>query len=161
MLPVFALQYAGIDPKLLLPLTKNGLPPGDPLKTLSELPNAPPIWHVYLLASLPVLIIGISNLIFVPMAISVGRRPVIIFSGVVAIIGCVWAGHSGSLGSHLGARSIQAIGAGTIESLIPFCIQDMVFVHQRNTWIVSLFRADSKCCRTDSSSRACFSRSKV
>lgn len=52
MLPVFALQYAGIDPKYLLVLTTqmHGLPEGsDPLKALEELPNAPPIWHVYLL----------------------------------------------------------------------------------------------------------------
>lgn len=54
MLPVFALQYAGINPKYLLTLTTtlHGLPKGsDPLKTLEELPNAPPIWHVYLLVS--------------------------------------------------------------------------------------------------------------
>lgn len=52
MLPVFALQYANINPKYLLEWTTSlhGLPAGsDPLKTLEELPNAPPIWHVYLL----------------------------------------------------------------------------------------------------------------
>lgn len=54
MLPVFALQYAGIDPKYIETLTTelHGLPKGsDPLKTLEDLPNAPPIWHVYLLVS--------------------------------------------------------------------------------------------------------------
>ena len=30
---------------------------------------------------------------------------------------------------------------GTIESLIPFIIQDMVFVHERNTWISYIFAA--------------------
>lgn len=77
---------------------------------------------------------GVANLILIPLAISIGRRPVVILSGVIAIAGALWAGHSGSLGSHIGARAVQAIGAGTVESLIPFVIQDMVFVHQRNTW---------------------------
>lgn len=77
---------------------------------------------------------GLANLVLIPMAISIGRRPVILASGIIAIAGAIWAGNSTSLGSHIGARAIQAIGAGTLESLIPFVIQDMVFVHQRNTW---------------------------
>lgn len=64
----------------------------DPLKVLEELPNAPPIWHVYLLASLPVLMMGIANLFLIPLAISIGRRPVVIGSGLIAIGGALWAG---------------------------------------------------------------------
>lgn len=147
MLPVFALEYAGVDPKFLEPLTENlgGLPAGvDPLSTLQNktlFPNAPPIWQVYLLASLPVLMMGIANLGLIPMAIAVGRRSVVLGCGVIAIageffqtyarplqrsnnaIGAIWAGFSQSLGSHLGARCVQALGAGTVESLIPFMIQ--------------------------------------
>jgi len=143
MLPVFALEYSGIDPKLLKSLTASGgLPAGtDPLKYLSMLPNAPPIVEIYLLASLPVLVIGLSNLLLVPLAISVGRRPVVLTTGVVAILGCIWAGNSRSLPSHLLARCVQAVGAGTVESLIPFVLQDMVFVHQRNSWISGVFAA--------------------
>jgi hypothetical protein len=35
----------------------------------------------------------------------------------------------------LGARCIQAVGSGTVESLLPFIIQDIVFYHQRNAVI--------------------------
>lgn len=91
MLPVFALEYAGVDPKLLKPLTENlgGLPAGtDPLSSFSVLfPNAPPLWRIYLLASLPVLMMGIANLALIPLAIAVGRRPVVLTCGVVAIGG--------------------------------------------------------------------------
>nr|POF17598.1 putative mfs-type transporter [Quercus suber] len=142
MLPVFALEYAGIPSHDLIWITQGGLPEGgDPLKTLESLPNAKPIWEIYLLASLPVLMIGLSNLILIPGAISCGRRPVILLCGVLAIGGAIWAGFSQSLGSHLGARCVQALGAGTVESLIPFIIQDIVFVHQRNTWISGVFAA--------------------
>ncbi|EMF11129.1 MFS general substrate transporter [Sphaerulina musiva SO2202] len=144
LLPIFFLQYAGLDPALIVPMfsESGGLPAGvDPMKALAALPNAPPMWRVQLLASLPVLIMGVANLGLVPMAISVGRRPVILASGVVAIAGAVWAGHSQSLGSHIAARCVQAIGAGTVESLIPFIIQDIVFVHERNTWMSIVFAA--------------------
>ncbi|KAH7028627.1 major facilitator superfamily transporter [Macrophomina phaseolina] len=143
MLPVFVLEYAGMDPKILQVLSENGgLPKGsDPLQYLAQLPGAPPVWHVYLLGSLPVLMMGIANLFLVPLAISVGRRSVVLACGVLAIVGAVWAGFSQSLGSHLGARCLQALGAGTVESLLPFVVQDMVFIHQRNTAISGVFAA--------------------
>lgn len=91
MLPVFALEYAGVNPKLLQPLTEaaGGLPAGtDPLKSFATLfPNAPPIWKIYLLASLPVLMMGVANLALIPMAIAVGRRTVVLTCGVIAIAG--------------------------------------------------------------------------
>lgn len=136
LLPVFVLQYAGLDPKILqeihLPQTTNSL------VALKEL-GGPPIWKVFLLASLPILMIGVSNFFLVPAAITFGRRPVILMSGLIAIGGAVWAGYSTSLNSHLGARAIQAIGAGTVESLIPFIISDMVFQHQRNKAVSIVF----------------------
>lgn len=93
MLPVFALEYAGVDPKYLKFLTENlgGLPAGvDSLSTLQNktlFPNAPPIWQVYLLASLPVLMMGVANLGLIPMAIALGRRSVVLGCGVIAIGG--------------------------------------------------------------------------
>lgn len=136
MLPVFDFQYAGLDPKILLGIT---LPPGsNGLANLKDL-GGPPIWKVYLLASLPVLMMGLANFFLVPLAISIGRRPFILACGLIAIAGVIWAGHSTSLNSHLGARCIQAVGAGTVESLLPFIIQDIVFYHQRNTAISAVF----------------------
>lgn len=137
-LPVFAVQYAGYDPSTLLG-SIHGYPVGsNPLTYLEDL-GGPPIFQVYLLATMPLLMIGASNLVLVPMAVAVGRRPVILIAGVAAIGGALWAGFSQSLGSHIGARCLQAIGAGTVESLIPFIIQDFIHVHERNTWISAAF----------------------
>ncbi|KAK8193386.1 major facilitator superfamily transporter [Phyllosticta capitalensis] len=112
MLPIFVLYYAGYDPK-----------------------------YIKVLTSLPVLMMGVSNLFLVPIAIAVGRRSVTLATGVLAICGILWAGYSGSLASHIAARCLQALGAGTVESLLPFIVQDMVFVHQRNTAISGVFAA--------------------
>ncbi|KAG4420730.1 hypothetical protein IFR04_006116 [Cadophora malorum] len=144
MLPVFVIQYSPIGqyPPSYKILQHIHLPEDvNSLRALEDLnQNAgPPIWKTFLLASLPILMIGLSNFLFVPLAITFGRRPVVLVSGIIAIGGAVWAGHSTSLDSHLGARAIQAIGAGTVESLIPFIISDMVFLHQRNKAISLVF----------------------
>lgn len=139
-LPVFALQYAGIDPKILQTISTNGgFPIGaNPLSYLESI-GGPPIFKIYLLATLPVLVIALANLFLVPLAISVGRRPVFLTLGCLAIAGAAWAGESQSLDSHIGARVVQGIGAGSVESLIPFIIQDVTHVHERNTWIAAAF----------------------
>ncbi|KAM3514700.1 hypothetical protein MY11210_001671 [Beauveria gryllotalpidicola] len=136
MLPVFSFEYAGIDPKLL---TTIRLPEGtNGLTILAEFPG-PPIWKIYLLASLPILMMGVTNFVLIPLAIATGRRNVLLVTGVVALAGCVGSGFSTSLETHLLCRVIQAVGAGTIESLIPFILQDIIFYHQRNAAISVVF----------------------
>ncbi|KAJ3499456.1 hypothetical protein NLG97_g295 [Lecanicillium saksenae] len=136
MLPVFVFLYAGLDPKLL---TKVHLPAGiNSLALLNDFPG-PPIWHIYLLGSAPILVIGVANFFLVPLAVAVGRRTILLTTGAVAIGGCVGSGFSNSFGVHLACRTIQALGAGTVESLIPFILQDMVFQHQRNAAVSVVF----------------------
>lgn len=136
MLPVFSFEYSGLDPKLL---TNIHLPTGDNgLHYLALLPG-PEIWKIYLLASIPILTIGVANFFLVPLAISCGRRSILLATGLIALAGCVGSGFSVNLGTHLACRTIQALGAGTVESLIPFIIQDIVFHHQRNTAVSTVF----------------------
>lgn len=136
MLPVFVFLYAGLDPKLL---TKVHLPAGiNGLALLNNFPG-PPIWHIYLLGSVPILVIGVANFFLVPLAVALGRRTILLATGVIAIAGCVGSGFSTSFEVHLACRTIQALGAGTVESLIPFILQDMVFQHQRNAAVSVVF----------------------
>lgn len=144
-LPIFALQYSDIVPnpgKFLQETINNsgGFPlHSNPLQVLNHLGKGPSIFAIYMLASAPLLVIGVSNLFLVPLAIAVGRRPVLLVTSCIAIGGASWAGASTSFASHLAARCVQAVGAGTVESLIPFIIQDLVHVHERNTWISAAF----------------------
>ncbi|KAG5914115.1 hypothetical protein E4U42_000673 [Claviceps africana] len=136
MLPVFSFEYAGIDPKILV---KIHLPSGiNGLTALAAFPG-PPIWEIYLLGSLPILVIGVANFFLVPLSIALGRRTVLLATGIIALAGCLSSGFTHSLESHLACRVIQALGAGTVESLIPFIIQDIVFYHQRNAAISVVF----------------------
>ena len=145
LIPVFALEYAGVDPKILSQVDLSAISaPGvvnlNPLSVLSGL-GGPPLWKISLLASLPLLTNGISSYFLVPLSISIGRRPVLLACGVMAWSGGFWAGFSRSLESHIAARCVQAVGAGAVEALIPLIIQDIVFIHQRNTAMSSVWSA--------------------
>jgi MFS family permease len=142
LVPVFVLEYAGIDPKILNQIDVTALaPPGtvklDLLESLAGL-GGPPLYQVALLSSLPLLVNGISSYFLVPLSIAVGRRPVLLFAGLLAWTGGLWAGFSNSLPSHLGARCFQGLGAGAVEALIPLIVQDFMFIHQRNKAIASI-----------------------
>lgn len=139
LVPIFVLEYAGIDPKILgeidlsaLSVTTPGGKPADPLQLLSSL-GGPPISKVNLISTLPILVNGVASYILVPLSMAVGRRPVILFAGVMAWAGGLWAGFSQSLDSHIAARVFQGFGAGAVEALIPLILQDMLFINQRNT----------------------------
>ncbi|KAG8167295.1 hypothetical protein KVR01_002984 [Diaporthe batatas] len=130
MIPVFVLEYAGIDPKVLGQPQHGGGGSGEgPLMSGMD---GPPLWKVSLLASLPLLVNGIASYFLVPLTIAVGRRPVLLATGAIAWIGGLWAGYSTSLNSHLAARAFQGLGAGAVEALVPLIIQDFMFIHQRN-----------------------------
>lgn len=145
LVPVFVLEYSGIDPKILatLNLSEFAGPAGtvnlNPFALLSSL-GGPPVWKVALLSSLPLLMNGVASYFLVPFSIAVGRRPVLLLVGVMAWSGGLWASFSTSLDSHLAARAFQGLGAGAVEALIPLIVQDMMFIHQRNK-AVSLISA--------------------
>ncbi|KAK2032977.1 major facilitator superfamily transporter [Colletotrichum zoysiae] len=142
LVPVFVLEYSGIDPHILSQIDIGALnKPGevnlDPIKILAGL-GGPPLYQVALLASVPLLVNGLSSYLLVPLSIAIGRRPVLLLSGFLAWTGGLWAGFSQGLGSHLAARCFQGFGAGAVEALIPLIIQDMMFIHQRNQAISSV-----------------------
>lgn len=135
LLPIFILEYAGVDPRTINDLdlsSSGGAAAVSPLAVLPPGVPPPDIEHVAMLATIPLISNGIASYFMVPLSIAIGRRPVILFAGICAWAGGLWAGMSTSLNSHLAARAVQALGAGAVEALIPLIIQDMVFIHQRN-----------------------------
>ena len=143
LIPVFALEYSHVNPKILDVINVSQLSNGkidlNPVAFLNNLGGGPPLWKISLISTLPLLTNGISGYFLVPLSIAVGRRPVIIFCGLLAWVGGLWAGLSRSLDSHLAARAVQGIGAGAVEALIPLIIQDIMFLHQRNRAMSSIW----------------------
>ncbi|KAK3935002.1 putative MFS-type transporter-like protein 9 [Diplogelasinospora grovesii] len=136
LLPVFILEYAGVSPKLLNSVDYTKLPPGmtgvNPLAILPAGVKPPNLATITLLTTIPMLGNGLASYLLVPTSIAVGRRPVLLLMACCAWAGGLWAGFSTSLTSHIAARCLQGLGAGTVEALIPLIIQDMMFIHRRN-----------------------------
>lgn len=139
--PVFLLEYSGVaDPAEVLKHAdlKNNpdptalIPPGAGGVSLSQ---------ISLLATIPLLSNGFATYLLVPLSTAIGRRPVLILTSTLAWTSGFWAGASTSLYSHIGARVFHGLGSGAVEALIPLIIQDLVFIHQRNKAIASIFAA--------------------
>ncbi|KAJ5953496.1 hypothetical protein N7454_000392, partial [Penicillium verhagenii] len=83
------------------------------------------------LLTYPTLFMGIGNLISMPWAFTVGRRPVFLASMVLLIAAGIWCQCSTSLGSHIAGRNIMSLAAGQSEALSPLIVQEIHFLHER------------------------------
>ncbi|KAB5566134.1 major facilitator superfamily transporter [Coniochaeta sp. 2T2.1] len=137
LIPVFLLEYSGVDPRILnmadFKQISGGSAAGvNPFAILPPGVIPADIAKITLLATIPQLTNGIASYLLIPLSIAIGRRPILLFAGTCAWAGGFWAAMSTSLDDHIAARAIQGLGTGAVEALIPLIIQDMVFIHQRN-----------------------------
>lgn len=75
------------------------------------------------LMTYPTLFMGIGNLIAMPLAMAIGRRPIFLASALLLVIGSIWCATSTSLGSHIAGRDLMSLAAGQSEALCPLIIQ--------------------------------------
>ncbi|KAL5333699.1 major facilitator superfamily domain-containing protein [Aspergillus crustosus] len=85
------------------------------------------------LLTYPTLFMGIGNLISMPFALTIGRRPVFLASVALFIVSGIWCTFAQSLSSHIAGRNIMALAAGQSEALSPAIIQEIFFLHERGT----------------------------
>ncbi|KAL3457261.1 major facilitator superfamily domain-containing protein [Aspergillus heterothallicus] len=83
------------------------------------------------LMTYPTLFMGVGNLISMPFALTIGRRPVFLASMVLLIATGIWCQCSQSLGSHIAGRNLMSLAAGQSEALSPAIIQEIHFLHER------------------------------
>ncbi|KAJ4424439.1 hypothetical protein N0V82_000961 [Gnomoniopsis sp. IMI 355080] len=137
LIPIFLLEYAGVDPTTIrdIDFVAASGGKGTQLNPLAVIPpgvTPPSLEKVTMLITIPLITNGIASYFLVPLSIAIGRRPVLLVTAVLAWAGGLWAGFSTSLDSHLAGRAVMGLGAGAVEALIPLIVQDMVFIHQRN-----------------------------
>ncbi|AEO67469.1 uncharacterized protein THITE_2051832 [Thermothielavioides terrestris NRRL 8126] len=77
------------------------------------------------------LLLGSSNIWWVPLSNWAGRRPVLLLATLLMTLCTVWCAVAKSFGSLLAARILQAAGGGAADSVAPALIGDMYFVHER------------------------------
>jgi MFS family permease len=74
---------------------------------------------------------GVSNLLWVPLAVKYGRRAVYTFSFLIFGLCCIWSANATSYGSLLASRIIAAWFSGSAECVAPITIADIFFLHER------------------------------
>ncbi|KAK4554739.1 hypothetical protein LTR86_008241 [Recurvomyces mirabilis] len=104
--------------------------PALPLLQYQILPPRPLAELAHLVA-VNVLLIGCSNIWWVPLSNTFGRRPILIISMLISIFASMWGGLATSFNSLLAARVIQGIGFGPADTIAPDCVGDVFFVHER------------------------------
>lgn len=141
LLPIFVLQYAGLDPRTIQDVK---LPAGqginlNPLDVLPFGAPDPDLSKIILIATVPFLGNGVASYFLVPLSIAMGRRPVLLVSALTACLGGLWAGLSADLDSHIVARAVSGLGAGAVDALLPLIVSDLVFIHERNKAMSTIF----------------------
>ena len=58
---------------------------------------------------------GIGNLMAMPLVLTIGRRPIFLFTLVILIAGGIWCALSKDLGSHIAGRAAMALAAGKTQ----------------------------------------------
>lgn len=71
------------------------------------------------LMTYPTMFMGVGNLISMPLALAIGRRPVYLASCLILVLGGVLAANSKDYEMHLGVRMLLGVGAGNSEALVP------------------------------------------
>ncbi|CAG8037106.1 unnamed protein product [Penicillium olsonii] len=86
-----------------------------PFATLSEL------------VTYSVLAMGLSNLIWMPLALVFGKRPIVLISMAMFLGGVIWSAVAKDYNSLLASRVFASFGYGSIESLGPSILADLFY----------------------------------
>ncbi|RAL14274.1 putative MFS transporter [Aspergillus homomorphus CBS 101889] len=82
------------------------------------------------LISWSVLSMGLANLFWMPLALTFGKRPIVLISMAMFVAGIIWTVVAQDYNSLMGARVFASFGYGSIESLGPSILADLF--HERN-----------------------------
>ncbi|PSK48600.1 hypothetical protein B9Z65_114 [Elsinoe australis] len=85
---------------------------------------------VYLIA-VNSLMLGASNIIWVPLSNTYGRRPIILLCLLILTTFSIWAATASSFDSLLAARVFTGMGGAAADTLAPDVVGQVFFVHQR------------------------------
>ncbi|KAJ5728883.1 uncharacterized protein N7483_003391 [Penicillium malachiteum] len=93
----------------------------------------PTIPYAKLIRALAVntLMMGCSNIFWVPLGNIFGRRTVTILGLLILGLTSIWCAKANDYGSLVGARIFQGIGIGPSETVSPTVIGEIFFLHQR------------------------------
>lgn len=97
----------------------------------------PPFTDLTQLIAVNILLLGASNFVWVPLANTFGRRPIILISLLILVLSSMWAGLATNFKNLLAARALMGVGDGPADAVAPDVVGEIFFVHQRGRAMVS------------------------
>ncbi|OBT79914.1 hypothetical protein VF21_01585 [Pseudogymnoascus sp. 05NY08] len=82
-----------------------------------------------------ILVLGFSNLVWVPVARLFGRRPALWISMTIGIASAVWRATATSYESFIGACVLSGFACGPGETFGPMLVADVMFLHERGFYM--------------------------
>jgi MFS family permease len=123
----FVVNFTSSSTSSALPIYASTGVFGFPPKSFSQL--------TYLVA-VNILMLGASNLWWVPLANTYGRRPVVLGSLLLLTFSSMWAGLTTSFNGLVAARIFMGIGGAPADAVSPDVVGEIFFVHQRGRALV-------------------------
>ncbi|PQE28797.1 major facilitator superfamily transporter protein [Rutstroemia sp. NJR-2017a WRK4] len=81
------------------------------------------------------LVSSVGALIWVPVSLAIGRRPVFLFCTVLLTLATLMAAFSQSFNTHLAARCFQGLAGAVSPSTMILMVIDVTYIHQRPLYI--------------------------
>ncbi|KAL2017361.1 hypothetical protein VTK56DRAFT_2284 [Thermocarpiscus australiensis] len=115
--------------------TSTCISPALPIWNLSFPHDARPIQELMQFVALNVLVLGLGNIFWVPLANIFGRRPVLVLSTLILFVATACGTALAGFNTVLIIRILQGIGSSASETVVPALVGDMFFVHERGSWM--------------------------
>jgi MFS family permease len=86
----------------------------------------------------PILVLGVFNFFWVPVANYFGKRPVFVFASLLLCVAYIWGATAKSFKSLLWSNIIAAFAGSSTEALGAAMVNDLYFLHERG-WYMGIY----------------------
>ncbi|KAJ3549942.1 hypothetical protein NM208_g245 [Fusarium decemcellulare] len=77
--------------------------------------------------------LAVGCVVFIPIALRIGRRPVYIITGLIMFAASTWQAKMQTIGDMIGTNLVAGVAGAVNEALFQVTVSDLFFVHQRGT----------------------------
>ncbi|KAH7360469.1 major facilitator superfamily transporter [Rhexocercosporidium sp. MPI-PUGE-AT-0058] len=102
-----------------------------PVMAIDYLPQGISILAFTPMASSTLVFVGLSQFLWIPLSLAIGRRPVFLLANILLAVGSLYAAISPNFYHHIVAQSIQSIASGFTFSALGLMLLDLTFIHER------------------------------
>ncbi|KAK0113011.1 hypothetical protein ONS95_014721 [Cadophora gregata] len=102
-----------------------------PVMAVDYLPQGISILAFTPMASSSLLCVGLSQFIWIPLSLAIGRRPVFLLANILLAVGSIYAALSPNFYHHVAAQSLQSVASGFTFSALGLMLIDLTFIHER------------------------------